>query len=490
MILHIDMDAFFAAVEQRDNPDLRNRPVVICGSSPRSVVSTASYEARKFGIHSAMPLFQARQRCEHLVVVPGHMEKYAAESKKIMTIISGFTPLVEPVSIDEAYADVTGCETLFGSAFVIAQKIKQAVYTQLSLTCSIGIAPVKFLAKIASDMNKPDGLTYISREQMPVVLKDLPIRKIPGVGQQAMARMRELNIQTLGDVQRFDLDLLVRKFGKFGHRLFALCRGKDDSRVQPRALRKSISGETTLTRDISDVDTASAILLAQAGRVGRELRRKRLVCRSVSIKVKFSDFTQITRTRKIDEPVCATETIFQHALTLLRQVPLKKKIRLLGVGVSHLQPENTPVQLELIPLPRQKQTRQWESVDRAMDRICEKFGRDMVTPAVLNALTTNPLKKGGPMTQQTICKKLLIYGKVQGVFFRLETRKAARKTGVTGYVRNQPDGSVEAVVQGPPEKVDQMIQWCRQGPPGARVDRVVTEKSDSLPGCDPFEIRY
>jgi DNA polymerase IV len=478
MILHIDMDAFFAAVEQRDNPDLRNRPVVICGNSSRSVVSTASYEARKFGIHSAMPLFQARQRCGHLVVVPGHMEKYAAESRKIMAIISEFTPLVEPVSIDEAYADVTGCETLFGSAVDIAQKIKQAVFSQLSLTCSIGIAPVKFLAKIASDMNKPDGLTHISREQMPVVLKDLPIQKILGVGRQAMAQMKALNIQTLGDVQRFDLDLLDRKFGKFGHRLFQLCRGMDDSRVQARAPRKSISGETTLTRDISDIESARAVLMAQAGRVGRELRKKHLVCRSVSIKVKFSDFAQITRARKIDEPACATETIFQHAWSLFRQVALKKKIRLLGVGVSHLQPENTPVQLELLTLPHQKKPAQWESVDRAMDRIHEKFGRDMVAPAVLNALTRNPLKKGGLMTHETTCKKLLIYGRVQGVFFRLETQKAARKAGVTGYVRNMPDGSVEAVVQGPPEKVDQMIQWCGQGPPGARVDRVVTEKAD------------
>lgn len=489
MILHIDMDAFFAAVEQRDNPDLRNRPVVVCGSSPRAVVSTASYEARQFGIHSAMPLFQARQRCRHLVVVPGQMATYAAESRKMIEIISRFTPLVEPVSIDEAYLDVTGCETLFGPPPVIAQKIKQAVFSTLSLTCSVGIAPVKFLAKIASDMNKPDGLTIISSEQMSGVIRHLPIQKVPGVGRQAMVRMAALNIVTLGDVQRFDEALLVKKFGKFGHRLFRLCRGMDDSRVSSRTFRKSISSETTLAEDISDFNSAKDILLALAGRVGRDLRKKGLVCRSVFIKVKFCDFTQITRTRKTDDPVCATETIFHQALGLFRQVPLKNKIRLLGVGVSHLQSEDTPGQLELFAPAGHDTRKQWETVDRTLDRICEKFGRDMVMPAVLNPRVKNPLAKGGRMSQ-TICKKVVVSGKVQGVFFRLETWKAAQKAGVAGYVKNLADGSVEAVFQGTPLRVDQMVAWCRNGPPAARVDRVSHEILSALPGGTGFEIKY
>ncbi|MCF8113151.1 MAG: DNA polymerase IV [Desulfotignum sp.] len=489
MILHLDMDAFFAAVEQRDNPALKNRPVVICGNSPRAVVSTASYEARQFGIHSAMPLFQARQRCDHLVVVPAHMEKYAGDSKKLMAIISQFTPLVEPVSIDEAYADVTGCENLFGPVLVIAKKIKQAVFNELSLTCSIGIAPVKFLAKIASDMNKPDGLTHISREQMPQVIKNLPIQKVPGVGSQAMTRMAALNIHTLGDILRFDANLLSRKFGKFGLRLFELCRGIDDTGVQPRALRKSISSETTLAADISDFDAAKDILLAQAGQVGRDLRKKNLVCRSVSIKVKFSDFTQITRTQKTQDRICSSEAIFEHALSLFKRLVLKKKIRLLGVGVSHLQSTDAPVQMELIQPAGHRTKKNWESVDRAVDSIFDKFGRDMVTPAVLKPSTAQPLKKGDKMTQTT-CVKALVSGKVQGVFFRMETRKAARKAGVAGYVRNLADGSVEAVFQGSPQQVDQMVQWCRNGPPAARVDQVATQKISILPGCDSFEIRY
>jgi DNA polymerase IV len=489
MILHIDMDAFFAAVEQRDNPDLKNRPVVICEDCARAVVSTASYEARQFGIHSAMPLFQARQRCDQLVVVPGHMAKYAAESKKIMAIISRFTPLVEPVSIDEAYADVTGCETLFGPPHTIAMKIKHAIFCDLSLTCSIGIAPVKFLAKIASDMNKPDGLTHISKEQMSKVIQDLPIQKISGVGKQAMAQMTALNIHTLGDVQRFDAALLTQKFGKFGLRLFQLCRGMDDTRVETPHIRKSISSETTLAADIYDFNTAKDILLALAGRVGKDLRKKGLICRSVSIKVKFSDFTQITRSRKTDDRICSSGAIFQMALSLFKTVALQKKIRLLGVGVSHLQSKDAPVQMDLIPPAGHKTKKQWESVDRAVDGIFEKFGRDMVAPAVLQPAFTKPVGKGGSMTETT-CIKAVITGKVQGVFFRMETLKAAQKIGVSGYVRNLADGSVEAVFQGTSEQVARMEKWCHTGAPASRVDRVFTEKIPVVPDRHSFEIRY
>ena len=487
MILHIDMDAFFASVEQRDNPELKNRPVVICGSSPRAVVSTASYEARQFGIHSAMPLFQARQRCRDLVVVPVNMEKYARVSRQIMAVISRFSPLVEPVSIDEAYADVTGCRTLFGPPEAIAMQIKQQILTDLSLTCSIGIAPVKFLAKIASDMHKPDGLTHISKEQMPAVLKDLPIEKISGVGTRAMKQMGVLNIRTLGDVRRFDADFLSRKLGKFGARLFQLSCGIDTSRVETRALRKSISSETTLAADTADFLEAKDILLAHARRVGRDLRKKDLVCQNVAIKITFSDFTRITRSRKIDAPVCSGEAIFHVALSLFEQVPLKKKIRLLGVGVSHLQSADTPVQMPLIPPAGHRIKKQWETVDRAVDQIYEKFGRDMVTPAVLKPMTAKPLAKGGKMTQSM---KVLIFGKVQGVFFRMETLKAAQKTGVTGYVRNRADGSVEAVFQGTPDQVAQMEKWCHTGAPASRVDRVVTENMLSDPDFSTFEIRY
>jgi len=501
MILHIDMDAFFAAVEQRDNPALRHRPVVVCGDSPRAVVSTASYEARRFGIHSAMPLFQARQHCPHLVVVPGNRAKYAAASRRIMEIISRFTPLVEPVSIDEAYADVTGCTTLFGPPRDIARKIKDTVFNDLSLTCSIGIAPVKFLAKIASDMNKPDGLTLIAGEQVPDIIQTLPIHKVPGVGKQAMARMTELNIQTLGDIKRFDLSLLTRKFGKFGHRLFDLSRGMDDDPIQTGTARKSLSSETTLERDISDAGAAQKILLSLAGRVGRELRKKQLTSESVFIKIKFSDFTQITRTRKLQHRTCSTEAVFHQARDLFGQVKIHRPIRLLGVGVSHLHNRNEPVQLDLVSLPGHESKKQWDSVDRAMDRIHEKYGRDMVTPAVLSPLTIRsskttkppqpmkPPRRGGNMTD-TVIKKVTISGKVQGVFYRLETQKAAQKANVNGYVKNLANGSVEAVFQGPAQAVDRMVAWCRQGPPAARVDQIIEGTPPAQTGFNGFEIRY
>ncbi|MCA1795856.1 MAG: acylphosphatase, partial [Desulfobacteraceae bacterium] len=231
-----------------------------------------------------------------------------------------------------------------------------------------------------------------------------------------------------------------------------------------------------------------------ARRVGRDLRKKGLVCCSVSIKIKFSDFTQITRTRKTNEPICSSEAIFGIALSLFKQVVLQKKIRLLGVGVSHLQSKDVPVQLEFLQPAGHKINKQWETVDRAVDSIFEKFGRDMVAPAVLQPACTKPLcaklhEKGGSMTKTT-CIKAVISGKVQGVFFRMETLKAAQKIGVSGTVRNLADGSVEAVFQGTPDQVAQMEKWCHKGAPASRVDQVSTEKIPVIPDCHSFEIRY
>ena len=383
MILHIDMDAFFAAVEQRDNPDLRNKPIVVAGNSKRSVVSTASYEARNFGIHSAMPVFQAKQRCPRIIIVPGNRHKYAAESKKIMNIISGFSPLMEQVSIDEAYVDIEGCEKLFGPPVTMAEKIKATIFKEVSLTCSIGIAPVKFLAKIASDMDKPNGITLIPHHKMETFIATLPIAKVPGVGKQAMKQMAILKIVTLGDIHKHDPDLLNKKFGKMGSRLYALSQGIDLSRVENNYTRKSISSETTLDQDISDIDSARQILLSLSQRVGRDLRKKKWVCRIVSIKIKFSDFTQITRSKKIESWICSSSDIFNETLSLYKQLVLKKKIRLLGVGVSHFREKDTPIQMELLCPPGEGLKKQWESVDMAVDSIMEKFGSDMVKKASL-----------------------------------------------------------------------------------------------------------
>ncbi|MCG8632746.1 MAG: DNA polymerase IV [Desulfobacterales bacterium] len=388
MILHVDMDAFFAAVEQRDNPGLKGKPIVVSGHSKRSVVSTASYEARKFGIHSAMPVFQAKQRCPHLIILPGSRRKYVTDSRRIMTILREFSPLVEPVSIDEAYMDISGCGKLFGSPRSIAGKIKSAIYQDLSLTCSIGIAPVKFLAKIASDMNKPDGLTFIPEEKVDEILNTLPVRSVPGVGRQAMKAMAALQVNTLGDLRRLDRPLLDRKFGKMGARLYQLARGIDETPIETTSIRKSISSETTLSEDISNPDEIRRILLAHAQRVGRDLRQKDWVCRHVSIKLKFSDFTQITRGKKTLSWISSSNSIFDEAVSLFEKVKFKKKIRLIGVGVSDFQHKSEPVQMSLLPDPDEIHEKQWKSVDRAVDSIWQKFGTDVVKKASLN-----PVKK-------------------------------------------------------------------------------------------------
>jgi len=385
MILHIDMDAFFAAVEQRDNPTLKNKPVIISGNSKRSVVATASYEARKFGIGSAMPVFQAKQKCDHLIIVPGNMKKYRADSKKIMEIMSHFSPLVEQVSIDEAYVDIEGCERLFGSPEDIARTIKKQIYNELSLTCSVGIAPLKFLSKIASDMNKPDGITIIKRSQVKDVVFSLPIQKVPGIGKNTMKIMKILQIKTLGDINKFSLPILTRKFGKMGQKLLELSNGIDPSKVETNYTRKSISSETTLLKDIFDFETIKQMILDRSQIVGRELRKKNLVCENVVIKLKFSDFSQITRSKKLDTSICSSSAIFNEALSLYKKIQLKKRIRLVGVGVTALKDKNTPVQMQLIQdLDRQK--KQWESVDSAVDSISEKFGTHIIKKASLNEI--------------------------------------------------------------------------------------------------------
>jgi len=385
MILHIDMDAFFAAIEQRDNPTLKNKPVIVSGKSKRSVVATASYEARLFGIRSAMPVFQAKQKCDHLVIVPGNMKKYRAESKKMMEIISHFSPLVEQVSIDEAYIDIKGCERLFGSPENIARSIKKYIYNELFLTCSVGIAPIKFLSKIASDMNKPDGITIIKRSQVKDFIFSLPIQKVSGIGKSAMEKMEILQIKTLGDINKYTLPILTQKFGKMGQKLIALSNGIDPSRVETNYTRKSISSETTLSKDIFDFETIKQMILDRSQSVGRELRKKKFVCENVFIKLKFSDFSQITRSKKLDTSICSSAAIFNEALALYKKVQLKKRIRLVGVGVTALKDKNTPVQMQLIQ-DQSRQKKQWESVDSAVDSISEKFGTHIIKKASLSEL--------------------------------------------------------------------------------------------------------
>lgn len=382
MILHIDMDAFFAAIEQRNHIHLQNRPIVISGNSKRSVVSTASYEARKFGIRSAMPVFEAKKKCPELIIVQGSMHKYREESKKIMEILSHFSPVLEQVSIDEAFLDIKGCSRLFGTTEETAASIKKKIYERLSLTCSIGAAPLKFIAKIASDMNKPDGITIIEQAEIDEFIFKLPIGKVPGVGRTAMKNMEALRIRTLGDVQKYSDRLLTLKFGRMGTRLSELSRGIDRSVVETCSERKSISSEMTLAEDINDFQELKKIILDRSQVVGRSLRKKDLLCRNVFIKLKFSDFSQITRSRKLDSPICSSSHIFNQALELYKKVKLNKKIRLVGVGASSLVDKHAPVQMLLIN-DEKKDPKRWESVDSAVDSISEKFGSYAVKKAAL-----------------------------------------------------------------------------------------------------------
>ncbi len=380
------MDAFFAAIEQRDNPRLKGKPIIISGHSKRSVVSTASYEARKYGIRSAMPVFQAKAKCRHLIIIPSDMTKYRTTSQRLMEVLSGFSPMIEPVSIDEAFMDISGCHRLFGPPEQMAAQIKKEIVDKLSLTCSIGIAPLKFLAKIASDMQKPDGLTLIHPSMVPEFINSLPIQKVPGVGKRAMQQMTSLQINTLGDVKKFSPAILKHKFGKMGVHLLKLANGNDTAMVQTGHHRKSISSETTLTSDISNFESIKQLLLDRSQIVGTQLRKKKLLCQTISIKLKFSDFSQITRSLTLDTGICASNAIFRHAVTLFKRVKLKKKIRLVGVGVSGLTDRSTPFQMQWIT-PEKTDLKQWESVDLAVDSIGEKYGSKLVNKASLKQLT-------------------------------------------------------------------------------------------------------
>jgi DNA polymerase-4 len=373
-IFHIDMDAFFASVEQLDNPLLQGKCLVVGGASNRGVVAAASYEARRYGIHSAMPIFQARQKCAQLVIVPPRRKRYAELSRRIMGILERYTPLVEQVSIDEAYLDISGCERLRGTPRQIAADIKARIRHEVGLTCSVGAAPVRFLAKIASDLNKPDGLTIITDQEMMTVIDSLDIRKVPGVGKRAFAQLHDLGIRTLGQVRLIPENTLVHKLGKFGHRLIELAHGRDDTAVGGHAPAKSMSSETTFEENTLQRSVLEAYLLAQSQSVARQLRKHDMVARTITLKLKTADFKQHTRSQTLEKPVHTSEAIFKAARTLLSAYALKTPVRLVGVAAGSLQPAKTPVQACLFPETEEEDSGKWDRVDRAMDAISDRFG--------------------------------------------------------------------------------------------------------------------
>lgn len=376
--MHVDMDAFFASVEQLDAPQLRGKCLVVGGSSPRGVVAAASYEARKYGIHSAMPMYKARQKCSDLVIVPPRRKRYSELSHRIMAILGSFSPLVEPLSIDEAYADVTGCSRLYGTADQIGVAVKTKIQEETRLTCSVGIAPNKFLAKIASDYHKPDGLTVIQPDQMAAFIETLPIGKVPGVGAKARQKLLAMGIETLGAVNHLDRRTLVRHFGKFGHRLHQLARGIDDSPVSPDGPAKSVSSEITLEHNTRDRQILERHLLAQAQTVARQLRKHQVVARVVTLKIKTADFKRHTRSQTLARPVRSSDSLYRIAAALLASQTLSEPVRLIGLAAAGLQPETMPVQQNLFDTVGNRQHGKWEKVDRAMDEVTQRYGHRFV----------------------------------------------------------------------------------------------------------------
>jgi DNA polymerase-4 len=370
------MDAFFAAIEIRDNSSLKGKPVIVGGLSKRSVVSTASYEARKFGIHSAMPLFKAKEKCPHGVFLSVQMDKYKTVSRKIMGLLKDFTPLVEPVSIDEAYLDITGTRNLFGCPEEIARRIKERISEETGLTCSIGIAPNKFMAKVASDMHKPDGLTIIKAMEVDQFLSLLPIAKIPGVGKRTLGDLRHHNVKTVGDLKQFTREQLLKGFGKFGLKLYHIAKGEGDSEVVPKRETKSISSEETLQQNTKDINYLTGLIASHADTVGSRLRAEGLKGRTVTLKIKLEDFSEISRSRTVQHATYITKIISDCAIALLNENPLKKKVRLIGVAVSNLDVGVEVAQMSLFEEPGKTDKNQ--KVDEAMDSIRSKFGGKMI----------------------------------------------------------------------------------------------------------------
>lgn len=338
-IIHVDMDAFYASVEQRDNPEYRGKPVVVGGTpEQRGVVAACSYEARKFGIHSAMSATQAHQRCPHAIFLKPRFAAYREVSAEIQAVFRQFTDLVEPLSLDEAYLDVTHNQDYSGSATLIAKEIKRLIKEKTDLNASAGVSYNKFLAKIASDMDKPDGLYLITPEQGPEFIKTLPVRQFHGIGKATEKRMKEFGIHTGEDLLQEDLNELVKKFGKAGHFYYSISRGIDLRPVNNQRIRKSVGKETTFSKDMGDINKMFSILEELSNSVSRILFDKKLSAQTITLKVKYADFEQITRSRTVDKPTLSASKIFETVKDLLVNTEVdKRKVRLLGVSTSKLQ---------------------------------------------------------------------------------------------------------------------------------------------------------
>ncbi len=376
-ILHVDMDAFFAAVEVLDDPGLRGRPVIVGGSpEQRGVVAAASYEARRFGVHSAMSAARARRLCPDGVFLPPRFHRYAEISRAIFVLFRDVTPLVEPLSIDEAFLDVTGCQRLFGPAAAIGRALKERIRARIGLAASVGVAPNKFLAKLGSDLEKPDGFVVIEADEAAARLAPLPVGRLWGVGKVTQATLERLGITLVRDLLARDPDELERILGSYAGRLLELARGIDDRPVVTEAEAKSIGAETTFARDVDGADALREQLDALVERVGRRLRAEGMRARTLHLKARYPDFTTVTRSATLPAPTALTPALRAAARDLLERRLGRggRPLRLLGVSVSNLEPEQG-AQAELFPDAADEKD---GKVDRIMDHLQEKYGSDSI----------------------------------------------------------------------------------------------------------------
>lgn len=377
-VIHADMDAFFAAVEQRENPDLKGKAVIIGGVnlSNRGVVSTASYAAREYGVHSAMPIAQAKKLCPDGIYLPSRHKLYKEVSAEVMEIFKKYTPIVEKISIDEAFLDIKGCEKLYGSPIEIAQKIKNEVKDKTELTVSIGLSVNKFLAKLASDFEKPDGLTVIEKNEIKEFMSGLDIRKIWGVGKSFAERLAKMDIYKVKDVWPYPLSELKQKFGKAGVKLFYLSRGIDSREVEVKNEIKSVSHEETFAENIADKEKLWAYLYKMSEKVSFRLHSSSLKGSTVFVKVRYSDFSTFTRQRSLKHSISSAENIYKTGRELIEENNLfRKPIRLLGIGIGSLGEEGRK-QLNLFE-DRERNS----ELDNTIDSIKRKYGFEKISRA-------------------------------------------------------------------------------------------------------------
>jgi nucleotidyltransferase/DNA polymerase involved in DNA repair len=373
------MDAFYASVEQLDHPEYKSKPVIV-GADPRGgkgrgVVAACSYEARKFGVRSALPISRAWKLCPEGVYVRPRMKRYAEVSGQVMHVFRQFTDLVEPLSIDEAFLDITGSVALLGPPEQIARSIKQQIRETTGLTASVGLGPNKFIAKIASDLRKPDGFVIVAQPDVETFLKDLPISRLWGVGPKTEARLREMSFRTIGDIARESRESLVRSLGSLGEHLYQLSHGHDERPVVPNWEPKSISSETTFDEDTGDRELLLATILELSDHVAERLRKDGYRARKVTLKLRYSSFSTHTKQQSLEKMIQTGEDIARIARGLFAQFPLNQKIRLIGVAAGELHRDGEdPQQLGLFAEPNPQK----EKLSRTVDEIKQKFGADAV----------------------------------------------------------------------------------------------------------------